>query len=66
MTPSRHFEGYIMFSTEYGSLFSDKTYTTVDLCLLECQHLFLVCVLALSSIFLLYSIINFNMCCADV
>ena len=32
------------------------------LCLLECQHLFLVCVLALLSIFLLYSIRNFNMC----
>ena len=26
---SRHFEGDIMFSTGYGSLFSDKTYTTV-------------------------------------
>ena len=29
MTSSRHFEGDIMFSTGYGSLFSDKTYTTV-------------------------------------
>ena len=38
MTPSQHFEGNIMLSTEYGSLFSDKNYTKVDLCLLECQH----------------------------
>ena len=29
MTSSRHFEGDIMFSTGYGFLFSDKTYTTV-------------------------------------
>ena len=29
MTSSRHFEGDIMFSTGYGSLFSDKTYTAV-------------------------------------
>ena len=29
MTLSRHFEDDIMFSTGYGSLFSDKTYTTV-------------------------------------
>ena len=29
LTSSRHFEGDIMFSTGYGSLFSDKTYTTV-------------------------------------
>ena len=29
MMSSRHFEGDIMFSTGYGSLFSDKTYTTV-------------------------------------
>ena len=29
MTSSRHFEGDIMFSTGHGSLFSDKTYTTV-------------------------------------
>ena len=28
MTLSRYFEGSIMFSTGYGSLFSDKTYTT--------------------------------------
>ena len=29
MTSSCHFEGDIMFSTGYGSLFSDKTYTAV-------------------------------------
>ena len=29
MRSSRHFEGDIMFPTGYGSLFSDKTYTTV-------------------------------------
>ena len=29
MTSSRHFEGDILFSTEYGSLFSDKTYIMV-------------------------------------
>ena len=29
MTSSRHFQDDIMFSNGYGSLFSDKTYTTV-------------------------------------
>ena len=29
MTSSRHFEGDIMFSTGYGCLFSDKSYTAV-------------------------------------
>ena len=29
MTSSQHFEGDIMFFTGYGSLFSDKSYTTV-------------------------------------
>ena len=29
MTSSQHFEADIMFSTGYGSLFSDKTNTTV-------------------------------------
>ena len=29
MTLPRHFEGDIMLSTGYGSLLSDKTYTTV-------------------------------------
>ena len=29
MTSLRHFENDIMFSIGYGSLFSDKTYTTV-------------------------------------
>ena len=29
MTSSRHFEGDILFSTRYGSLLSDKTYTTI-------------------------------------
>ena len=29
MTLSRHFKSDIMFSTGYGSLFTDKTYTTV-------------------------------------
>ena len=59
---SLHSEDDIMFSTGYGSLFSDKTCITVVFVSFGMSTLFSVRVLALLSIFLLYSVRNFNMC----
>ena len=63
MMSSRHFEGDIMFSTGYGSLFSDETYTTVVF--MSFRMSAFICVVCFST-FIYFSFAFNNKFAADV